>query len=64
MTSEDELLQILSTGTRNRIVAATNMGEMVSRSHSIFSITGIKLEMFCLFYATCLHFKFFACGVV
>ena len=39
VTSEDELLGIMSSGAVNRAVAATGMNEGSSRSHSVFSIT-------------------------
>mmetsp|Transcript_26385 Transcript_26385/g.39152 ORF Transcript_26385/g.39152 Transcript_26385/m.39152 type:complete len:871 (+) Transcript_26385:98-2710(+) len=39
VTSEDELLGIMSAGALNRAVAATGMNEGSSRSHSVFSIT-------------------------
>ncbi len=44
VTSEDELLQIMSNGALNRAVAATGMNEGSSRSHSVFSITGTLLS--------------------
>mmetsp|Transcript_38576 Transcript_38576/g.48723 ORF Transcript_38576/g.48723 Transcript_38576/m.48723 type:complete len:883 (-) Transcript_38576:359-3007(-) len=39
VTSEDELLDVMSLGKTNRAVAATGMNEGSSRSHSVFIIT-------------------------
>lgn len=40
VTSQEELLDIMSAGALNRATAATGMNEGSSRSHSVFSITG------------------------
>lgn len=45
VTSEDELLDIMSAGALNRAVAATGMNEGSSRSHSVFSITGTTHDL-------------------
>ena len=37
--SHEELLNIMTTGSTNRVVASTKMNEASSRSHSVFSIT-------------------------
>jgi len=39
VTSEEELLEVMTLGARNRAVAATGMNEGSSRSHSVFIIT-------------------------
>ena len=39
VTSQEELLGIMSAGAMNRAVAATGMNEGSSRSHSVFTIT-------------------------
>lgn len=39
VTSQEELLGIMSSGAMNRAVAATGMNEGSSRSHSVFTIT-------------------------
>ena len=39
VTSQEELLAIMSTGALNRATAATGMNEGSSRSHSVFTIT-------------------------
>lgn len=39
VTSDEELLDIMAVGARNRATAATGMNEGSSRSHSVFTIT-------------------------
>ena len=39
VTSPEQLLDIMTRGSRNRAVAATGLNEGSSRSHSLFSIT-------------------------
>ncbi|KAJ3192817.1 Kinesin-like protein kif3a [Irineochytrium annulatum] len=39
VTSAADLLKIITTGTKNRTVAETNMNEVSSRSHSVLTLT-------------------------